>query len=389
MKPFRKIALALVLSCLALVAGNAQNPAYIWLSFDLGENASSDGIIRETRAGDKLTAAEIDFCFQREFQGKWDRIVLPLKIDGDRISGTGTSSLGKIPVAIDLTKTRTKDTFAYGGTVSIAGQITKVEQDNLTFRSLEDLNDTREAVTLEENPADFTAVSPQTVAVRFQLGELKNVLAALRGEAIVLDTNYGLIENCNALRTRQQTIQFTTAPENAPALVAKLRKLKGVLAAGWTGYVALDQAIRVSSANWTANGKPDRDKLAQKLAAVVAPVLGGKLVSTRWEKATGQLVVELTRPSVRFQDAGFSEAVTVRLLLAPERLSSSEYFVISVVSVTANLLDEGAGPRLDIPPFPEVGGEGYVATDKIVAALAKDLHGAVWDSGPEKWGAAQ
>ena len=393
MKPFRVFALGLLASIFSPLVGqaqnNAQNNTYVWLSFELPENVSSDGIIRETRAGDRLAAAQIDFCFQREFQGKWDRIVLPLKVEGDRVSGSGTSSLGKIPVAIDLTKTRTKDTIAYGGTVSIAGQKTKVEQDNLTFRSLEDLNDTREMVMLEENPADFTAVSPQTVAVRFKLGELKNVLSALRGEAIVLDTNYGLIENCNALRTKEQTLQFMTPPENAPALVAKLRKLPGVLAAGWTGYVALEQAVRVSSANWTSNGKLDREKLTQKLAATVAPVLGGKVISSRWEKATGQLVVELVRPSVRFQDAGFSEAVTVRLLVAPERLSSSEYFVVSVVSATANLLDEGAGARLDIPPFPEVGGEGYVATEKLVAAIAKDLHGAMWEAGSEKWSAAQ
>lgn len=385
MKPFRNIALALVFTCLAPVAGHAQKSGYTWLSFDLGENASSDSIIRETRTGDKLTAAEIDFCFQREFQGKWDRVVLPLKIDGERIFGAGTSEVGKIPVAIDLTKERVKNEFLVRGTVKIADRSAPVEQENVLFRPLEDMSRPEEAIVLEENPANFTAVQPQSIAVRFKRGELKNVLAALRGELLVLDTNFGLIEDCNVIRSGRQTIQFVTPPENAPALVAKLRKVNGVISVGWSGYAALEQATRVASSGWTTGGKLDRDRLAQKLADTISQVLNAKLISSRWEPNTGQLVLDLERPSHRFQDAGFFETVTARLLVAPERLGSSEYFVVSLVSATSNLLDKASGPRLDIPPFPEVGGEGYIPPEKIVAAIAKDLRGSLWESGSEKW----
>jgi hypothetical protein len=386
MKSFRTIGLGLVLGCFATGAGHAQNVFYTWTSYDLGDNAQSDSIIRETRKGDEVVAAEIDLCFQREFQGKWDRIVVPLKVDGGKFSASGTSQIKKIPVAIDLTKRRDRAGYAYSGTIKIADRTAKVEQDSVFDRKLEEITESQTSTALlVENPADFSAVQPNVVAVRVKRGELKSVFAALRGEPLVIDTNYGLIEDCNALRTGHQTIQFTTPAEGAAALVAKLRKHPGVLAVGWGGYGFRDTSVRIASAGWIANGKIDRDKISAELAKILSRSVGAKFLSSSWEANTGVLVQELVRPSVRFQDAGFSEAVTVRILVSHERLSSQEYLVISVLTVTANLLDEVSGPRLDIPPFHEVGGEGYVPPELTVAAIAKDLRGMVWESGPEKW----
>ncbi len=86
-----------------------------------------------------------------------------------------------------------------------------------------------------------------------------------------------LSANCDALRAGQQTISLTVDPDRAAALIAKAKAMPGVVTAGWTaGVVEMDRVIRFPAANWRDGGKPNRDKLATTISAVLAKTLGGK-----------------------------------------------------------------------------------------------------------------
>jgi hypothetical protein len=381
---------ALLLPIIAIYGeAQAQDTIYTQPAFQLGRNGHGDGIVRETRNGDSLLNAEIDFCFQRDLNGKWDRIVLPLKVEGDTLTGTGLSQITRTPVGIELITKRGKSASSYTGRVQIAGEFSNVDQKDLWDRTREEITALQEPITLVEDPVDFTKVQPQILAVRFKLGQLKAVLAALRGEPLVLQTAYGLIEDCNALRSGRQTLQFTTSPETAAVLAAKLRKLPGVIAVGWSGANFMNYAARIPAAGWMTGGKIDQDKLVPELTKIIASSLSASVVSSRWDTNTGEFVVELKRPSQRFQDAGLSEAVTAKLLISRERVDANDHIVVWVMEVTANLLDDVPGARLEIPVFHEVGGEGFVDPEPSAAMIAKALGGVTWDSDLEKWAVAK
>jgi hypothetical protein len=347
--------------------------------------AQTDTVLKETRTGERLIEAEIDFCFQLEPEGPWDRAVVPLKVDGVSLSGTGATQLTKAPISFDLTRTPHDRLYEYSGTIRLAGKTVSVSSRTSADREGGPY-DRQSYIALNENPESFHTVSPQAVTVRFSPGALNNVLAALRGEPVVLQPHNGLVQDCNVLRTGRQTLELTLAPEKAAALLQKLRKVPGVLAAGWGGYSLIDYAALLRIADWTAGGKLDRERLATALGKSVAQSVSAKLTASRWEAETGELVLTLTRPSRRYREAGFTEIVTARLLAEPERLEAAENFLVWVIAMTVIVADERAGPRLTIAPFHEIGGEGvYIEQTPVAAAIAKDLGGKTWDSIHEKW----
>lgn len=379
---------ALLCAIVGPAAGQQRDILFATPFFDLVD-VRADTVLKEIRIGDRLVEAEIDFCFQSETDGPWDRVVVPLKVDGISLSGTGTTQFSKVPFSIELTRTLQKNfqqySHQYSGTIRLAGQTSSVSSLKSADREGGPY-DRQKHITLIENPESFHQVSPQAISVRFSPGAMNNVLAALRGEPVVLQPHNGLVQDCNVLRTGRQTIELTLAPDKAAALIEKLRKVPGVLAAGWGGYSLIDYAARFPVADWSIGGKLDRERLAPLLGKSVAQSVSAKLTNSKWEAETGELVLTLTRPSRRYREAGFTEIVTARLLVEPERLEAAENFLVWVIAVTVIVADERAGPRLTIAPFQEIGGEGvYIEQTPVAVAIAKDLGGKIWDSVQEKW----
>lgn len=380
-----KIVAAFLLILLPASAA-AQNVYYTIPYFDLGPDTHTNIVIKETRDGERILSAEIDICYQLEPEGRWDRAVIALKADGARIAGQGNSQLANTPIEIDLVKRRTERAHAYSGKIRIAAKTTDVAYDYVTDHSEPNNYDPANYIVLEENPENFAKVSPQWIAVRFRRGGVNAVLNALRGEPVVLQPQNGLVQDCFALRSDQQVLQFTLAPAKAEGIVVKLRKIEGVLAAGWSGYSYQDYATRLPIAAWSKDGKLDRERLAAELGKSVAASVSAALVSSKWEHESGELILTLKRLSQRYREAGFTEILSARLLAEPERLGAADHFVVWVMTITVTVTDEAPGPRLAIAPFHEIGGEGiYIDQTPVAAAIAKDLGGRTWDSLLEKW----
>jgi hypothetical protein len=364
----------------------AQNVYYTIPYFDLGPETHTNIVIKETRDGERILSAEIDICYQLELEGRWDRAVIALKADGARVAGQGKSQLANTPIEIDLIKRRTERAHAYSGKIRIAGKTTDVAYDYVTDHSEPNNYDPANYIVLEENPENFAKVSPQWIAVRFRRGGVNAVLNALRGEPVVLQPQNGLVQDCFALRSNQQILQFTLAPAKAAGIVAKLRKVEGVLAVGWSGFSYQDYATRLPVAAWSKDGKLDRARIAAAVEKSLARQLNAAPASSKWDEKTGEWVLTLKRTSQRYRDAGFTETVQTRLLIEPERPGATDYFVVWLQPLTVTVSDEGPGPRLEIALFHEIGGEGiYIEQAPIAAAIAKDLGGRTWDSLLEKW----
>lgn len=380
-----KVAAAFLLIFLPASAA-AQNVYYTIPYFDLGPGTHTNIVIKETRDGERILSAEIDICYQLEPEGRWDRAVIALKADGPRVAGQGKSQLANTSLDIDLVKRRTERAHAYSGKIRIAGKTVDVAYDYVTDHSDPNSYDPAKYIVLEENPENFAKVSPQWIAVRFQRGGLNAILNALRGEPVVLQPQNGLVQDCFALRSDQQVLQFTLAPAKAEGMVVKLRKIEGVLAAGWSGYSYQDYATRLPISAWSKDGKLDRARIAAAVEKSLARQPNAAPASLEWDDKTGEWVLTLKRTSQRYRDAGFTETVQTRLLIEPERPGATDYFVVWLQPLTVTVTDEGAGPRLEIAPFHEIGGEGiYIEQAPVAAAIAKDLGGRTWDSLLEKW----
>lgn len=386
MKSRRTIAAALIATAVTAGVGNAQSIFYTTPGFYLGEGTSSSVVIKETRDGDRIISAEIDICYILEPEGRWDRAVFPMKADGATVAGKGVSQFANSPLEVELVKRRTERAHAYSGTIRIAGKAANVAYDYVTYQASKDIYDPASYISPDAQPADFSKVSPQWIAVRFKRGELGAVLNALRGEPVVLQPQNGLVQDCPVLRSNQQTLQFTLAPAKAPAIVAKLRKLEGVFAVEWSGPGRYDYATRLLIAEWSKAGKLDRERIAAAVEKSIAESVRAAPVSSKWEEATGELLLVLKRPSERYREAGFTEIIKARVLAEPERLGATDHFVVWLLAITVTVIDEGAGPRLEIAPFEEIGGEGiYIDQTPVAAVIAKNLGGRTWNSSLEKW----
>src|SRR5262245_10227582 len=90
-----------------------------------------------------------------------DRFVVNLKVDGEKLSGSGQTQEQKVPVAVDLVRKRTGQTVAFSGTIThgqIKTEVTSADNTDISeddFRAGQDVDD-----GIVATPADFIEVSP-------------------------------------------------------------------------------------------------------------------------------------------------------------------------------------------------------------------------------------
>jgi hypothetical protein len=351
-------------------------------------DGNADVILKETRQGKTVTAATLDVCYPvaKNSQRK-DRFVVNLAVNGQTLTGS-TQSLGeKAPVTIKLVRKQTSDTFEFRGQISIGQTVTEVassENSDISEKEFQENQTIDDGITA--SPKDFTDVSPESIAVRVKLDAALEFLKSLKGQDIEVALN-SLAVTCDSLRAGQQTISLSVDPDRAPALIAKVKAMPGVVAAGWTaGVVEMDRAIRFAAADWRDGDKINRDKLTAAISGVLAKTLSAKLASANWSTTTGKLRLSFKRPSESFPALNLTDTIEVAGLVAPDKPGGSDRLMLWIGNPVTTTADEGTGSKLNLSDDSSGDEEGDVRDDTgSIEALTKELKGQRWDADKSIW----
>ncbi len=347
-----------------------------------------DAFIKETREGGKVIAATLDACYSvSPTSDHKDRFTIELKADGARFTGSGITLEDKQPVTVSLTRKPTGDTMTFEGKITLGGTTSQVsstentESDEKEFEQSQDPDD-----DLVESPANFTEVSPQSVAVQIKREAFGDVVKSLRGEAVRISLE-SLATDCVVLRSGEQTLRLAVDPARAPALIAKLKAMPGVVAAGWaSGTYEMERAIRFPAAEWRDGVALNRDKLASALSHAAAKAMNATPQPPKWNNTTGELTLSATRPSTLAPALGFTETLEMTVLVGPERPGTSDRLIAWLGVPTSTTKDTTTGSRLEFTEPDNSDDEGsFTEDDGMIRALAVEMKGQRWDSDRSSW----
>jgi hypothetical protein len=348
-------------------------------------DGNADVILKETRQGKNVTAAVLDVCYPAD---RKDRFVANLTVSGQNLSGTTQSVGDKLPVTVKLSRKPTGDTFEFRGQITIGQAVTEVtstENSDLSEKEFLDNQTSDDGIT--PAPKDFTEVSPEAFGVRVKLDAALDLLKSLKGEAVEVGLS-SLSISCDALRAGEQTINLTADPERTAALIAKLKSMPGVVAAGWTsGAVEMDRTIRFAAAEWRDGDKINRDKIASAISGVLSRTLAAKAAGTDWDANTGKLTLTFKRPSPVYPPLALTETVEITALVSPDKPGASDRLMLWISSPVITTADEGTGPKLNLSEESTGDEEGGEPKDDngSVEALAKEFKGQLWDADRSVW----
>lgn len=354
----------------------------------VGEVAT-EATLKETRQGATVTSAVLDVCYALSpTTNRRDRFVVNLAPAGGKLNGTGQTQIGKEPVSVQLVRKPTGKTFAFEGTIKVGAVENKVSStDNTDVSEKQYRENHPENEVVFPSPPAFTEQAPGTIGARVKLEALGELAKALKGEKarVRLDT---LQPDCEALRGGSQAVQIDVDPMRAAALVTKLRSMPGVVLAGWTsGSYGIESAIRLSAADY-GGANLDRDKLGSALAAAAAKALSATVHASAWNDVTGELSIKLKRPSQSFAGLGLTDQIELVFQPGPEKPGAADTLAVWLGVTTIETYDEGPEPRMNLAQIPQ--GEGspggdYVDTAPLLAALARELKGRIWDADAKAW----
>ncbi|MGL4261870.1 MAG: hypothetical protein ACRCTX_09645, partial [Afipia sp.] len=85
-----------------------------------------DAFIKETRQGGKLVASTLDVCYSMSSASdRKDRFVIDLKVEGEKLSGSGQSIENKTPVTVSLIRKGSKS-VSFDGKITVGSHLTSV-----------------------------------------------------------------------------------------------------------------------------------------------------------------------------------------------------------------------------------------------------------------------
>jgi hypothetical protein len=349
---------------------------------------NADVILKETRQGKVVTSATLDVCYPAEKgSDRKDRFVANLAVSGQTLTGTTQSQGDKLPVTVKLTRKPTGDTFEFKGQISVGQTVTEVAStDNSDLSEKEFLDNQSTEDSIATAPKDFTEVSPESIGVKVKLDAAADFLKGLKGQNVEVLLS-SLSVACDALRAGEQLINITVDPDRAAAFVAKAKAAPGVVAVGWTsGVVDMERTIRFAAAEWRDGDKPNRDKLAATIGAVLTKTMAAKLSSSKWSDDTGKLKLTFKRPSQIVPALELTENVEVTALVAADKPGGSDRLMLWISGPAITTADEGTGPKLNLADVPSNDEEGDQKDDSAsVDALAKEFKGQRWDADKSAW----
>lgn len=353
-------------------------------------NSIGDAVLKETRSGDKVTAARLDLCFPSAVDSPIkDRVVIDLDVAGQTLTGKGETTERKMPVTVKFTRSVADGKFKFEGEVKIGNNDTETivsdENEDVSeadYKKAQEEDDSR----LQPAPKDFTEVSPDSLRIKAKVQNATDVLKAARAENVAMWVT-NLLTECDELRTGEGTIDLVVDPARAVAVLAKLRAVPGVVKAGFTSSIfQIDRAVRFNAADWVSDGKIDRSKLGQSISTALEKSLSAKVASATWNDTTGHLTVDLKRPSVLQPALALTETLSYEILVAFDAPASTTNLVLWLSNPEAKTTDDAGGSKITINN--PVGGEtGGIATSegdvlKDMQSAFKALH---WDGEASKW----
>jgi hypothetical protein len=391
-------ALAVTSSALAQPKGQkGKAPAgpqvrYFDLSASIFSELGAESILKETRQGATVTSAELDVCHLISPTGhRLDRFVVPLKVEGNRLTGSAQSQEGKQSVSVNLTRRLVGSNAIFEGTVSSGNHVDKIRSTDNTDLSDEEINEQYLAEpAIESSPADFSAAWPQTLHIRIARTALVGLLDALRDQNVRVVYN-GLQTSCQVLRSGHHTLQVDVDAERVGAVLAKLKSVSGVAEIGFSPNPPnMQRAIRFPSAGWRdGSGKLERDKLAAAVSKAIAGAMSATVGSATWDPAMGELSVEVKRPDETVAVLKLAQVITVAMVIAPESLTSNQQSILWIESIAVRASDERPAARLTFAPMQSDDSEGQSSepdgSDDLPDAVARALKGVTWDSEKEQW----
>lgn len=395
-------ALAFALACASAVAqpkGQKGKAApgpqvrYFDLSSSIFSELGSEVILKENRQGVTLVSAELDVChLVSPTSNRLDRFVVPLKVEGNRLTGTAQSQERKQAVSVNLIRRVAGGNFAFEGTITTGTETEKIRSTDNNEMSEEEITDQYLAEpAIEPAPADFAASWPQALHVRIGRAALTGLLDALRDQNARVVFN-GLTPSCRMLRSGKYTVQIDVDAERVGAVFAKLKSVPGVTEIGFSSNPPnMQRAVRFPSAGWRdASGKLDRDKLAAAVGAAMVKAMSATTATASWDPLMGELSVELKRPDETVPGLKLTQLVTVLVVVAPESLASNQQSILWIENIVSRVVDERPPPRLTfLLPQPDEQGEGQTSepegSDSLAEAVAAALKGVLWDADKEQW----
>jgi len=364
------------------------NEIRYFTSIDGLMDGNADVVLKETYQGKTVTSAVLDVCYPAaKGSDRKDRFVANLAVSGQSMTGTTQSIGDKLPVSINLTRKPTGDTVEFKGQIRVGQTVTNVvstDNSDLSEKEFQENQVTDDGISAA--PKDFTEVSPEAVAVKVKLDSAADFLNFLKGQDVEV-TLGSLTVSCEALRSGQMTVNLSTDPDRAAALIAKAKSLPGVVSAGWTsGLIDMDRTVRFAASGWRDGGNLNRDKLAATIASVVANALAAKPASSQWSAETGKLTLVLKRPSDTFPTLGLTDVIEVSALVAADKPSGSDHLLVWIGNPSITTADESAGTKLKLVDNSADDDESDQGDDYgIVDALAKEFKGQRWDIEKSAW----
>ena len=364
------------------------NEIRYFTSIDGLMDGNADVVLKETYQGKTVTSAVLDVCYPAaKGSDRKDRFVANLAVSGQSMTGTTQSIGDKLPVSINLTRKPTGDTVEFKGQIRVGQTVTNVvstDNSDLSEKEFQENQVTDDGISAA--PKDFTEVSPEAVAVKVKLDSAADFLNFLKGQDVEV-TLGSLTVSCEALRSGQMTVNLSTDPDRAAALIAKAKSLPGVVSAGWTsGLIDMDRTVRFAASGWRDGSNLNRDKLAATITSVVANALAAKPASSQWSAETGKLTLVLKRPSDTFPTLGLTDVIEVSALVAADKPSGSDHLIVWIGNPSITTADESAGTKLKLVDNSADDDESDQGDDYgIVDALAKEFKGQRWDIEKSAW----
>ncbi len=359
---------------------------YFTEAYGLLEDLDTDVILKETRSGTRVVSAELDVCHAPAPNSPLrDRFVVSLKPQGKSLVGSGQSQIGKIPVAVDLVRRIESGTVTFEGRIKYGDrsfQALSTDNGDISAGDFDEQNAFEEII--EENPADFTLVTPGNIGFRVAREQLIDILKNLRSEKVRVQT-YTILQSCEALRRGTVDVQLDVDPERAAALVTKIRAMPGVSRAGWTaGGIDLTRAVRVPAAPWREpGGQLARIRIGNAIAGAMRTAFAGAAAAFEWDDVTGELTIVVKRPDIAVPGLGLTETIEIPVVVSADRPGGKETLVIRLGQISSVTEDDGNTPRLTLHSNQD--GIEPSGSENLLAVLAAELSAERWDSDAESW----
>jgi hypothetical protein len=349
-----------------------------------------DGILKETHTAGKVTAAVLDVCYPSVANSEpKDRFVIPLTVDGQKLTGNGETISRKRPVSVNLTRKPTSSGVTFEGKITVGDNVSNISSTDNTDVSEKEFRESQDADNdIIPAPTDFATASPEAVAVRIKPEAVAEFVNGLRGQNIELSL-ISLLPSCAELRKDEQVVHLNIDPERAAAFVAKMQSTSGIIAAGWTGgKFEMERTVRFPAANWRDGGKINKDKLAATLSSVMAKALSATALSSTWNDDNGELKLVFKRPNSALPGLGLTQTIQISATAANDKPDGSDRLLLWIGYPSIITTDESTGPKLKLSDASDNGGgEENVPIDEgeTVTAVARALKAQRWDAENASW----